>query len=273
LKEFALNGESTLFDGIGSQQVSEFLDKVMTGLSSKVFRTYYASDAVETKLKRTPVDTEEAEYVKKHVATMANLAAAQVCNHRRTIPKTWQSSLIKKRERLKVLKTRAKTAQAKIKQKILTHEEKSKIRREQRVTQLNATLKQVTELESRIEEKKKQGKSFVTLERQLKSKRKSIARQNERIRDLKRKHIERLTKLKQSLKDRKQRDTTALNKQRLKIKAQQETRDYNLTTSLKSYIDPRVYHKWGKRVDYDWKKYYPKALHKKFSWIDTPARD
>ncbi|GAG87026.1 unnamed protein product, partial [marine sediment metagenome] len=110
LKEFATNGDLTLFDGIGSKHVSELLDEVMMGLSSKVFRTYYASDAVETKLDKTPVDSEDASYVKKHVATMANLAAAKVCNHRRTISKTWQSSLEKKKVRLKVLKKRAKAA-------------------------------------------------------------------------------------------------------------------------------------------------------------------
>ena len=75
--------------------------------------------------------------------------------------------------------------------------------------------------------------------------------------------------LRQKLANRKLRDTTALKKQHLKIEAQRETRDYNLTTSLKSYIDPRVYYDWGARVNYDWKKYYPKSLHKKFSWVET----
>ena len=86
---------------------------------------------------------------------------------------------------------------------------------------------------------------------------------------MKSKHSERIRKLRQNLDDRKLRDETALEKQKLKIEAQKETRDYNLTTSLKSYIDPRVYYEWGKRVNYDWKNYYPKSLHKKFSWVET----
>ena len=53
-----------------------------------------------------------------------------------------------------------------------------------------------------------------------------------------------------------------------KIKAFRETRDYNLGTSLKSYIDPRIYYRWGRKVDFDWKLYYPKALQKKFSWVE-----
>lgn len=54
----------------------------------------------------------------------------------------------------------------------------------------------------------------------------------------------------------------------LRIKLLKATRDYNLGTSLRSYIDPRVYAKWGGRVNYDWKKYYPKTLQRKFSWVD-----
>jgi DNA topoisomerase-1 len=44
------------------------------------------------------------------------------------------------------------------------------------------------------------------------------------------------------------------------------TREYNLGTSLKSYIDPTAYVKWAKKVKYDIEKYYPKTLQKKFSW-------
>ncbi len=118
LEEFSSNTESALFDGVGSSQVSEFLDEVMTGLSAKVFRTLYASDAVKTKLDKTPIEPEEPEYVKKYVATMANLEAAKVCNHKRTISKAWKLSLDKKKEGINVLKKRTKASEAKIKQNI-----------------------------------------------------------------------------------------------------------------------------------------------------------
>jgi hypothetical protein len=54
----------------------------------------------------------------------------------------------------------------------------------------------------------------------------------------------------------------------LRIKLMKDTKDYNLNTSLKSYIDPRVYYKWSKRAGFDWKKYYPKTLQRKFSWVE-----
>ena len=49
------------------------------------------------------------------------------------------------------------------------------------------------------------------------------------------------------------------------------TKNYNLGTSFKSYIDPRIYFEWGKKIDYDWKLYYPKALQRKFSWIEKDS--
>ena len=54
-----------------------------------------------------------------------------------------------------------------------------------------------------------------------------------------------------------------------RVKSLKVAKDYNLNTSLKSYIDPRVYYEWGKRVNYDWKLYYPKTMQKKFSWVET----
>jgi len=54
----------------------------------------------------------------------------------------------------------------------------------------------------------------------------------------------------------------------LRIKLLKATRDYNLGTSLRSYIDPRAYVQWGRRVNYDWKRYYPKTLQRKFAWVD-----
>jgi DNA topoisomerase-1 len=269
LEEFSSNSESALFEGVGSSHVSEFLDEVMTGLSAKVFRTHYASDAVKTKLDKTPVDSEEPEYVKKYVATMANLEAAKVCNHKRTISKTWKSSLEKKKDHLEVIKKRARDAQAKIKQRIKDWARKHEERLAKQEERLNAAVERLEESKRQLEEKEKQCKDVTALKKRLKSRREAVANQRQRIRDMKAKQVERMEKLRQSLERRKQRDVSAVEKMKLNITIQGETRDYNLSTSLKSYIDPRIYYEWGKQVEYDWKKYYQKALHKKFSWVDT----
>ncbi len=54
------------------------------------------------------------------------------------------------------------------------------------------------------------------------------------------------------------------------LKLQKETRDYNLGTSLRNYIDPRVMKNWLDYVELDWKKIYTNTLQRKFKWIESP---
>lgn len=179
LKEFIKDSNSALFNGIRSDAVSQFLGEAVPYLSAKVFRTYHATKTVKECLMEHKVKKSDTEHEKKYVATLANLQAAIICNHKRKLPKTWKKSLERKKERLqKLKKTKKKT---------------------------NKTLQ-------------------------------SIA------------------------------------KTKLDIERTKATRDYNLQTSLKSYIDPRVYRSWGNKIDYNWKLYYSKTLQRKFSWIDGHKR-
>ena len=173
IRGFMANANSSVFQGVRSDSVREFLSEVVPGLSAKVFRTYHASKVVGEYLKAARVSEEDPEYAKKNVATLANLEAAVICNHKRKLPKNWDNSLAKKMERLKVLQTK---------------------------------------------DTKKSAEAAKAL--------------------------------------------------KLKIRTMKAARDYNLGTSLKSYIDPRLYHSWGKKVDFDWKLYYPKTLQRKFSWVE-----
>jgi len=45
------------------------------------------------------------------------------------------------------------------------------------------------------------------------------------------------------------------------------TKNYNLNTSMKNYIDPRVFKSWCDYVGLDWAKVYSKSLQRKFSWV------
>ena len=181
LREYASNAKSTMFEGVRSEDVNEFLNEAMPGLTAKVFRTYHASKVVKDYLKSAKVRESSPEFEKKHVAKMANLEAAIACNHKRKIPKRWKESLKSKEERVKKLETQIR----------------------------------------------------------LKKTRKSKKRARE-----------------------------ALKKAQLNVKLMKSTKEYNLGTSLKSYIDPRVYYYWGRKVGFDWKLYYPKTLQKKFSWVE-----
>jgi DNA topoisomerase-1 len=61
-------------------------------------------------------------------------------------------------------------------------------------------------------------------------------------------------------------------KMELNVEFTKKTKDYNLNTSLKNYIDPRVYKSWCDYVGYDWSKLYTTSLQKKFSWAEKSRR-
>ena len=273
LREFAQNSESTLFDEVNSGRVSDFLDEVMTGLSAKVFRTCHATQTVENKLEETPVKPDEPEYVKKHVAILANLEAAIICNHKRTIPKTWEQTLQRRKERLEARKKKALEGERKARQTIRDQEKKYRERLASYETKLDEYRDKLAEYKEQLAERQAQGKSTKGMESRIASKRKAMTTQRERIRKLKRSHLERQAKREVSLEARKERNRQAIDKMRLQIEAYELTKDYNLGTSLKSYIDPRIYYDWSKKVDYDWHKYYSKTLQKKFSWIDPELQE
>jgi len=44
------------------------------------------------------------------------------------------------------------------------------------------------------------------------------------------------------------------------------TKNYNLNTSMKNYIDPRLFKAWCDHVGLEWAKVYSKSLQRKFSW-------
>ncbi|MBT5643208.1 hypothetical protein HOJ44_08840, partial [Candidatus Bathyarchaeota archaeon] len=100
------------------------------------------------------------------------------------------------------------------------------------------------------------------------SKKKVIKNGRKRIRETKQKHRDAISKLKERMATRQHKDKEGIEKAGLQIKAKEMTKDYNLGTSLKSYVDPRVYFEWGKKVEYDWRNYYSATLEKKFSWVD-----
>jgi DNA topoisomerase I len=59
----------------------------------------------------------------------------------------------------------------------------------------------------------------------------------------------------------------------MQLKLQKETRDYNLGTSLRNYVDPRVIAAWLMYVDLDWKKVYTTTLQRKFRWVEDYSKD
>ncbi len=276
LKEFmdASNG-GTLFSEVNSSVVSEFLDEVMEGITAKVFRTCHATQAVESKLKEIEVPRDAPDYYKKHVATIANLEAAMACNHKRAISASWAASLDRQRERLKTRKQRAKENTRKYKQRI----KDTNKRYTERITKYEAKLEtdkqKLDEYKTELTDKEKVGKAVKGVKNRVASKNKVIRNGRKRIWETKAKHRDAIAKLKERMSTRQQKDKTGIEKAALQIEAKEMTKDYNLGTSLKSYVDPRIYFEWGKQVEYDWRNYYSATLEKKFSWVDPnpPAQE
>jgi len=88
----------------------------------------------------------------------------------------------------------------------------------------------------------------------------SLAKKQQRLLELKAKPVKTETQ--------KERLEARAEKLRLDLELQKKTRDYNLNTSLRNYIDPRVYKGWANQAEFDWKKMYPKTLQRKFLWAD-----
>ena len=167
-----------IFHGITSRHVNAFYSSILKELTAKVFRTFLGTNVVKNYLMKHDNIKSKSPNVKLYHAKLANLEAAIMCNHKRTIPKTFENALQKKKEMLKKIDvTKSKTE-----------------------------------------------------------------------------------KQKEKLKERKE-------KIKLSIDLAQKTRDYNLGTSLRNYIDPRMFKAWTDEVGAEWEKLYTAALQKKFLWV------
>ena len=207
-----------IFDGITSRHVNVYYSSIVKGLTAKVFRTYLATNVVKNYLKEHDNIKGKTANEKLYHAKLANLEAAIMCNHKRTIPKTFEESLQKKRDTLKNVE-----------------KDKPWIKTEE-------TLEKVKVKETKTDAQKK-------------AKEKRTKTLNEQIKKQKLKHKERQEKLK------------------LQINLSESTRDYNLGTSLRNYIDPRMFKAWTDEVGAEWEKLYTSALQKKFLWVQNEKLD
>ena len=214
LKESISNKKDSeeIFDGITSRHVNAYYSTIVKGLSAKVFRTYLASSVVSKYLRSHDNIKSESDMKKMFHGKLANLNAAIMCNHKRTIPKNFELSLQKKKDTLK-------------------------------------NVGKAKPWEKSEELLKKAQSKVVKTEKQKKEKNERIKKIKTVIRKSKGKHVERIEKLE------------------LQINLTEKTRDYNLGTSLRNYIDPRIFKTWTDEVGAEWEKLYTSALQKKFLWV------
>jgi DNA topoisomerase-1 len=159
--------EKDIFHNVSSGQVNQFLSSIVHGATAKVFRTYHATARAKEVLASKDVKA-AGDLDKLYHAKEANLQAAIFCNHQRTPPKTWEESMIKKRQKLE----EARAAK----------------------------------------------------------------------------------------------DSKRMGKLQREFDFYVRTKNYNLNTAMKNYIDPRIFKSWCDYVGLDWAKVYSKSLLNKFSW-------
>jgi len=219
-----------VFPDISSRNVNVYLSGILPGLTAKVFRTHHATIAVRESLEQSGVEAGDADYKKWEAASVANLEAAVLCNHIRQAPATWPQSKQRFRERQEKADARLQACREQVK---ACREVLSAMRLEAREKR-----------ESASPDKRKQVK----------------ARYEVRIEAAER----RLAKAEAQLAAAR----PAVGKIKAEASIAAKKRTWNLGTSLKSYIDPRVFHRWGQQVEYDaLERYYPNALRQKFAWV------
>jgi len=226
-----------LFPTIDSGHVNEYLSGILPGLTAKVFRTHHATQAVKNSLAGSEVERGDPAYEKWGAVVQANLEAAVLCNHYKKAPENFQE----RRGRFNDKKAKAQT----------------------RVDELKAHYRQAQE-------------SLDVLKREMREKKAeaSSGDQKDRIQARNAKRIEQAKKKAGVAKGRLQKAEDALGKLKVQDMVAARGRTWNLGTSLKSYIDPRVYYQWGQRVDYDViARYYPKTLQRKFAWVKAQQEE
>jgi DNA topoisomerase I len=235
------NGTSTrdkpqLFHDITSRNVNAYLSDVLPGLTAKVFRTHHATVAVRRELENSGVSAEDPEHKKWAAANMANLEAAVLCNHTKKESAGWERSRERYRERQAKAEERVETACRRLEEQQLA------------LAQLEAEARE--QQESVAEDKREQ-----------------VARRYEKRLASARNRVEKASE---------QLDKAEIARDKIEVQKSiaSQKRTWNLGTSLKSYIDPRVYYEWGTSVDYDViERYYPKALRQKFAWVRNDEDD
>jgi DNA topoisomerase-1 len=220
-----------IFPTVDSADVNAYLGQVLPGLTAKVFRTHHATQAVRDSLESSEVEASDPDYEKWGAVTMANLEAAVLCNHYKTAAANWKEHRERSKERQKGLEDKAAHCRAK--------------------------LRQATE-------------ALATLQREAREKKKEAATdaQREKIKARYARRIEQAQKKIETARAKLARAEAALGKARTQDTVAARGRTWNLGTSLKSYIDPRVFYRWGLQVEYDvLGRYYPKTLQRKFAWV------
>ena len=269
--------DEQIFPEVSSSQVNRLLGSAMHGLTAKVFRTFHATTTVKDFLNKNSRLNGASPYKKEYIARLANLEAAITCNHKRTPPKTFAESLERREEAVRKLRA-SKPDLEKLDQQVTFREaalaqlleKRSKFEAEASARILHKE-EELRQIEAKPEPASQKAKAALNKrKRRVRRARRELRRVDAEKTKIFRERIERAREALQKAQEARKRAMSQYHERLEKAESQLElakrTRDYNLNTSLKNYIDPRVYKLWGERVGYDWTRLYTKTLQRKFNW-------
>ena len=249
-----------IFAGITSSRVNAYYSEIEPGLTAKVFRTYLATKVVAEYLREHDGIAGKSAQTKLYHAKMANLQAAIMCNHKRTIPKTFELSLQKRKESLGAAREAARRMRGEA--RAWRSSPAPAVRSaEEAVEAARAALRKARAAKPKKGAKKGAGtKKSAQLKKRLEAGRARLKKRKEQA-----------ARRAERLDARADRGEARAEKLHLEVDFAGRTRDYNIGTSLRNYIDPRVFKSWMDEVGAEWPKLYTASLARKFRWVESES--
>ncbi|WWC71911.1 uncharacterized protein I206_105870 [Kwoniella pini CBS 10737] len=272
-----------LFDRLTTTLLNKHLNSMMPGLTAKVFRTYNASWTFQKQLKNTPKNGTVAEKIAAY--NTANREVAILCNHQKSVSKTYESSKGKHEDKIRALKYQ----RMKLRLQLFSLNPKLKKKQPELAEDESDLDDEFCERhEAELLEKaldnaqKKFEKDNVKLEEEG-EKKKDKSELNERLKEIK----DEFKELKKERKSKKVEPRRAATEEKLleqigkmderiatakvQLGDREKLKDVALGTSKINYIDPRITVTWAKKYDVPLEKLFSKTLREKFPWAEAEA--
>jgi DNA topoisomerase-1 len=231
-----------LFDRINASTLNDYLRGLMEGLTAKVFRTYNASTTLESELRKKDVSKLELSE-KLAFYEEANRQVAILCNHQRTVSKTFDLQKEKLTEKIEEMKEYADALH-----KHLTDLQKGK--------------KGIDEEDWNKQLIKKKEKALAAKPKDPKEVKKDKDKDKEKKKDKNYKFPNSVDKTKELV----SKMAKSISQEKSKLVAKEDNKAIALGTSKLNYNDPRITVRWCKANEVPIEKEFTKSLRSKFAW-------
>lgn len=272
-----------IFDRLDPSILNKHFQNYMPGLTAKVFRTYNASKTMQDQIDLIPNQGTVNEKVVAFNA--ANRTVAILCNHQRSIPKTFEASVHKVEEKLMELQWN----RIRLKKMLLQKEPKLKKKKGDFFDELDDLTKDqmreiheriLTQTKERIERKFARDNEKLAEEKQKPMPKSELDKRLETWKELKQEYAKELKSGKPELKsgasvERLEKQIAAIDQRiintQLSLKDKEDNSQVSLGTSKMNYIDPRLTVMFAKKFDVPIEKLFTKTLREKFKWAIQSA--